>query len=38
MGRVNFRDEKATLGFQIFQFLHVGVLMSHKKVDNDLEE
>ena len=28
MGHVNFRDAKATLGFQIFQFLHVGVLMS----------
>ena len=25
MGHVNFRDAKATLGFQIFQFLHVGV-------------
>ena len=28
MGHVNFRDAKATLGFQIFQFLHVGVLTS----------
>ena len=28
MGHVNFRDAKATLGFQIFQCLHVGVLMS----------